>query len=990
MAHVLSAPELAAQRLPGQWSKSRLIVPQAHTIYTARLNGVPSSNDMVVEITVDTESGTRSNVLPDMTLYVGSVAGGGTGAGAYDLGMCRIRKTPIATKFYIAEASDIVWVDNAYLTIVDDYQLWAKPLRIVSQVPYMDWDIAYSDQHADFDPVPIMGSDAVARLINATVDVQLGTSADVSEWVIGSTIASRLWTIAGATAIDDNTAVNPVATFNAPGTYLAYCAFTAANGKTYTGVRYVVIYNDADPGFTNFQIRSGRISRDSGGCSFEVNLYTGMAATTLRKRSKVILCADDFAGVHSNSLPGQIPGRENHVCLGWISDINTSRQSEYGEISFTVESAEFWMKKIRDYPSGLEFVAGTAAAWTQMPTMTVRKAVWHFLHWRSTATRIMDCSIENDARYATRFMVARSNLWERVEQVIKPTIWGGMGIDQFGRLFVEIEPQMVPEADRTWPNVMTITDDDIEDEISWSRRDVNQLAMLFLSGVSIDASGSPSSFFSMSPGHSYAHHGDEEIQDNFLVAGQANANQLCGLYYGWRNNDPYDLGVNFVQSFRVVGVWPRQKYTYSVSAANDPRGIGFTRDWIVRSVSFGQSPDNGFMSYSAELEPEAIEGPAINGDVPTASGIGTWDFSTFPPLKLPPLPSLPPIEMPSTIANANHPKKVVIATSQGVFYTTTFNEASPVWIAMNNGLSVIDRADIYNMVVTPAGAIYVHIWTGNAVWRAASLGGAWVQIAGVSSFANNCQIGGIGVNPYVNDTIAISTIGHNVGGLPYPFGGVGGEFALAASGVLGTKTGNTLKDNPLAIVFNNNKWFVFGSYYGVSTTPWSNVFSSSGSLLSNTNINTNVGQDAAARYTSAYNLADTIFQWDASGAGGYNIITSAGTVATRQTGINPNKNPQGMAFAPTGVQAMGADQNVSIVPYKTTDSGGTWSSVGGVIPVGPDCWCSCKDISRWIFAGGTVVRLTVDQGTTYVEKTGNLSAVAPLVDVINVQFVSDT
>jgi hypothetical protein len=979
MAHVLSAPELAAQRLPGQWSKSRLIVPQAHTIYTARLNGVPSSNDMVVEITVDTESGTRSNVLPDMTLYVGSVAGGGTGAGAYDLGMCRIRKTPIATKFYIAEASDIVWVDNAYLTIVDDYQLWAKPLRIVSQVPYMDWDIAYSDQHADFDPVPIMGSDAVARLINATVDVQLGTSADVSEWVIGSTIASRLWTIAGATAIDDNTAVNPVATFNAPGTYLAYCAFTAANGKTYTGVRYVVIYNDADPGFTNFQIRSGRMSRDSGGCSFEVALYTGMAETTLRKRSKVILCAEDFAGVHSNSLPGQIPGRENIVCTGWISDINTSRQSEYGEITFTVESAEFWMKKIRDYPSGLEFVAGAAAAWTQMPTMTVRKAVWHFLHWRSTATRIMDCSIENDARYATRFMVARSNLWERVEQVIKPTIWGGMGIDQFGRLFVEIEPQLTPSADRTWPNVMTITDDDIEDEISWSRRDVNQLSMLFMSGVSIDATGAPSSFFSMSPGHSYAHHGDEEIQDNFLVAGQANANQLCGLYYGWRNNDPYDLGVNFVQSFRVVGVWPRQKYTYVVSPANDPRGIGFTKDWIVRSISFGQSPDNGFISYSAELEPEAIEGPAINGDVPVASGIESWDFSTFPPLKLPPLPALPPIEMPSTIANANHPKKVVIATSQGVFYTTTFNEASPVWIAMNNGLSVTDRADIYNMIVTPAGAIYLHINTGDSVWRAAGLGGAWSQIASTSVFTYG--IGAIGVNPYTNDTIGIAGLGTAFN--------VSGKFRLATAGTLSGSGTTTIRGYKAALIFSNNQWFLFGSHMGIFTTPWVDVYNSSGGDVYNGSINTSVGQDATARYASAYNLADTIFQWDASVAGGYNIITAGGTVATRQTGINPNMNPQGMAFAPTGVQAMGANQHVTIVPYKTTDSGGTWSSVGGVIPVGPDIWENCKGISRWIFGGGTVIRLTVDQGTTYFEKTGNLSAVAPLVDIVGIRFVSD-
>ena len=40
MAHVLDSGEQTTQRLPKQWSKSRLIVPQFATVYTARLNAV--------------------------------------------------------------------------------------------------------------------------------------------------------------------------------------------------------------------------------------------------------------------------------------------------------------------------------------------------------------------------------------------------------------------------------------------------------------------------------------------------------------------------------------------------------------------------------------------------------------------------------------------------------------------------------------------------------------------------------------------------------------------------------------------------------------------------------------------------------------------------------------------------------------------------------------------------------------------------------------
>ena len=973
MAHVLSSGEKATQRLQRQWSKSHLAIPEYHVIYSARLAGVPTINDLVAEINFSDGIGTLADVLPDMTLYVGTTAGG------HELGMCRIRKAPLDDcsdgTFYIAETSEIVWVDECHLTVVDDYQLWAKPLRTVSEVPYMDWDVAYSDQHADFDPVPVMGCDAVARLVNGTVDVLLGPSADTAAWVIDSTVASVLWTIDGATAIDDDTAVNPTATFTAAGTYLAYCQFTAANGKTFTGVRTIIIWDDANPLIEDFQIRGGRM--DGEGCSFEVTLFNHFSKTDLRLRSKVILCTEDFANNQQITLPGQIAGRENIVCIGWITDIDTSRQSEFGEISFTVESAEFWMKRIPDYPFGLEFKTGTAAAWTDMPSLTVDRALWHFLHWRSTATRIMDVTLTDDTRMATRFNVMRSNLWERLEQVADPTIFANVGIDQFGRLFVSIEPQMVPLADRTWPEVMTIEDSDIEGDISWTRRDVKELAMLFLSGISVDETGAASSFFSMSPGHSYGHHGGEESQDNYLVASQENSNQLCGLYYGWRNNDPYDLNINFAHSMRILGIWPRQTFYYEVPDGDDPRGIGFGKAFIIREIDFEHDPDTGFISFSARMEPEAPQGPSVNGDVPTMEDI---DFSMpdLDGLSFPSMPSLPYIIVPPTEEPNNQPKKVVIATSEGVFYCENFDAANVKWKGMNTGLGVNDIGTILNMVRTPAGGIYLFTQY-ERVFYCPGLGGSWRQILDNSQQYFEPGIHSIGVDPLSNDRVFICGLG--------VLGGSWGGVATASYGVITTGTGVPMRYARGASIFSAGKWLTFGSYVGVFTTPWVARTSSNGMTPEyDGSINTALGQDAALRYANVIGTGDKVIQWDNSAAGGYNIIEDGGTTINRYTGITPVGSHQAVSMSPAGVYGIAASGLLN-TPYLTDDGGITWSSLGGVIPAGSDVWENCRDDYRWIFGGGIILRLTMDRGATYLEKIGNLYTMFGLVDITHIRYI---
>jgi len=156
-----TSPELVKLRADNQSTRLYLTVHAPATVYTARLSAVPSSTDKVASITYSSGSGTLADVLQDMTLLVGS------SAGASDYGIARIRKdgTTTAGTFYIGETSEINWLSNAYLTVLDEFTLWPRHIAIASDgtTPLMDYDVAYTDQNvaAGAIPTPIMGPPAV-------------------------------------------------------------------------------------------------------------------------------------------------------------------------------------------------------------------------------------------------------------------------------------------------------------------------------------------------------------------------------------------------------------------------------------------------------------------------------------------------------------------------------------------------------------------------------------------------------------------------------------------------------------------------------------------------------------------------------------------------------------------------------------------------------------------------------------------------------------
>ena len=333
-----TAPELVKLRSDNQSTRLYLTVHSPTSIYTARLAAVPASTDQIASITYNTGSGTLANVKADMTLLAGSAAG------LSDRGICRIRKdgATLAGTFYVAETSQITWTTGDYLTVLDEFVLWPRHIKIAPDgtTPLMDYDVAYTNQNvaAGAQPTPIMGPHAVLWKRGATVTYSPDAS---SSWVKDGTISTYAWACVGAT-FDDATSATPVITFSATGTYRLDLTVTGDNAVTFTGRRYVFVVDDTHGLTTQFTLDNCSGDTSSGGWQFGVTLYAEATKALIRDRALCILHAVDYYGTAQGSI-GYVTGCENIVALGWIAGESITRgtDDQWGAVSFEVQGPQY-------------------------------------------------------------------------------------------------------------------------------------------------------------------------------------------------------------------------------------------------------------------------------------------------------------------------------------------------------------------------------------------------------------------------------------------------------------------------------------------------------------------------------------------------------------------------------------------------------------------------------------------------------------------------
>jgi hypothetical protein len=979
VARAATSPELALLRTEGQWGKYRAAILAPTTVYTARVNQTFPTTDKILEITYDTGSGTLADVLADTTMLVGSTAG------AHDIGICRVKSID-STKVYIGETSHINWVNNLYLTILRDWSLWARHVRIVDTTPYMDGTIAYSNQHTNFDPIPIMGCHRVLKLTGASISTQFNWS---NSYVPDSTISGYSTSAPSASSSSGMTTSTPTVTFNVIGWHPVYLTVTAANGKTFWGVRWVYVWNEANPPPSVEFPDAPRQEAESGGWQFNLRLVDNVDLATVRERALVIVFAEDYYGTTQQSI-GQLAGCENIIVTGWIGEEAINWNPVQGQVSFTAHTAHYWFSKIPSYPDGVKFTTATASSWTQMKNLTVDKGLHHFLHWRTTATRVMDVQFSGDTKYTGNVRSLAQNLWEQLREIAFLQIFARAGVDRFNRLFVQVHPQLVPPVSRTWATVMTITKEDMAESVDLKRVIVPPNAFVDLSGVAVNSSGKGKPYFSLSPGNTYPPYGSPEVVDHLLVEDQAQTNTLAGLYRGWLNNEFPDVPVKLVANNRMIDCFPNQQCDIVIDDSDTPRGIGYSGGLFPKEVSLVPDPETGYLHAEVLFEAETFPDIAVKGNAP-----GSSEEVIVPP---PPLPPLPPIEVivPGTIeptSDFGPPKVIMLDQSVGLLYSENFDEESGAnikWETVNSGLTADQYQSINKIVLTPGGGIYVlhRRRSGFGVQvpfiaYAPAIGATFTIVEdGTSIIAKHPTAGtqwgvqALGVNPLTGQVAY--TIGVDEERFLYIGSGVTFVEAVELTDVLSIGSVGTLS-------FGFNEWRLTCS----PPTPegYFIAISEDGStLLRDNNFSIDGGQQHVPVSTTDQIIglrSDGLLRITQNGAVPTDFTTLVGSniLSDDHWDNRVACDPTGMhIFLPwdAGQRGRSSDGGATITGIPNLPFGGLYAYdyAGGA---GAE--------SRWLAARG-IVRCSLDRGDSWLNKEGNLlSGIAPVPSIAIIKTV---
>ena len=683
--NIVTDAQHALMQSPGQWSRFFLSIEEPVAVYSAQLGTPPSTTDKVVVIGYINGVGVLAHVLPGMSLYVG------TTPGAYDRGMARIRKNPDANYFYIGEISEIDWHAGDYLTVVDEFGLWPKHIREVSNVPYVDYDIPYSNQHTNFAPLVVGGPDPVVWLNGLSVDVPFDVT---RSWVIGNAAITYSWSAPGSTSVTGGSTATPTIAYGTEGRYLVTCSATA-NGKTTNRVWTVQVYGPHRQPATQFEIK--QLEYSETGMGFQVTMYDPSEAgfSVVRNRAKVVLFSQSYYGDQQVDM-GTVAGRENIEAWGWINGETINYSPELSTVTFEVQAVGFWLQQMPGFPAGFESQTRQADAWTNFRNMILDMALFSTIYYRTTIPQCLDFLVTGDTKLIEELPSPGStSIWEQINTFAYQSLLAKPIPDILGALYIMVDANLTPKASRSGiPVVMSLTKADMQKELTIQRSPVPKCALVDLSGAVFNGSTN-TSIFSLAFGQTYGHFGTVMTVDRLALASQAQSNELAGLVMGQQNNNLPQISGKFGGNVRMIDVAPRQFVNFHLDAADSPREVEIDCHVILRHLSVDIDMKTGVVTRNFEFEAETFPTIAVKGLAPT-----------IPPTPSPSPP--PPVVVPG---NQTVPNDFTYeAQADGIYGTINFSSASPDWVQIMKGLTgaptrfVLDYFDPKNVAYTSASA----------------------------------------------------------------------------------------------------------------------------------------------------------------------------------------------------------------------------------------------------------------------------------------------
>ena len=968
----LSSSNLEILRSRPHETRLHLSVYQPSTVLACRINMIGITKG-AREITYNNVSaGSYVDVEADMTMLVG------TAAGKRDLGEVRVRSVS-STVITVAENSHVQWDAGAYLTIIAFFDIVSVYPRIVqvagdpeNVIFYKDYDIAYTNQNTVLGSFPCMGSHRAAFLEDGSVDLYWSSSGTYN--VKGDSLTFA-WEFEGGTVSSSALRDPGYITYTSPGHYLTKLTVSNDSGGEDVSYRYVSIYDRSGSGSSvpilQWELKSLDGSRDEGGYTSHIIIHDQLP-DGLPDNAVIVIFADDRYGSTSISLGGNGENNSKIFFVGNIIKDTVTYNYRKNQTEFDIGSSTNLMKAAEGFAISVESV-GTASKWYEVDSLSVQKALYHYLRWHTTVIKTIDFQFSGDDLLHQYFDTDRTSIYDALQGFIYSSLLGGIVSDRQGKLWVDVNPAINYNPITSYNTALSMSKVDWMDTPSFSERLSDDISFLEIGGIAWNGSTS-TPLMSIAPGDSPSYRGGLLRHQGLILINQGSLNVFAGNLWAEFNSDFDNVDISMSGNYRNLDIAPIERVSLNVESADTNKGIVLTDSpFFTESMTWAYKAKNGSLLPSASFSPlvKGVSGDTLVIPPPPVEGFAsspTYSFS-FPPLpSLPPIPPVPvivdPIDLSGTV--------VVMIDKQGFWYTNDFSSESPTWNSWNDGLSTgsvgvnlykaFDASHVSGRGFTYQGAQY----PAAEVWSSPYPGMEWELVAGSGFFS-----------PWVITSPVIAVNRQSADDVFLLAGRRTGAVSGKSSRFGGTSAGlSFLKEDPQGIfprgdgvgVFGNGKWLM-----GFGWTDYVQRFDIDGNSEMIFPFPTNSPNALMVARGGAAGSAAVMWQHLSIYVTLDNGDTMLDISGTFSPYSNPFKYARSVGITPEGARLMGFDTFRDL--YVSQDIGQSWSLAPGwgVGALEGTAVENCGSSYRWIIGAGGYLFFTDDFGTTFYDKTGDLA-----------------
>ena len=647
-------------------------------VFAARVNLAAASNPLPSTPYEGVTPGAMAHGAAGMTVLIGSTAGG------YDRGRTYVRATGhaqgdvgTASELYIGYSSqgttpgEVDLVDDSYITVVDLYEVWAWPSRMLASGVIRknyDWDV-----NGNHPPILNIGG-GLARIGLVTAGVlELSWDASGSATVEpGATWAGKTWdakdgTITAGTAADDAITVE----FPAGARWLKLDGTDSFASTALPRRQLVVALDGEDDGGLVLTAGKARWRAAAEGVTFSCEVRERLAP------------ADVLPGTVALFLTRQITAGVETLVLSFAGYVDTQASSgSANELDFergtTISCVDVAgrLAQLRGFPSQM-IRAATSTNHNEMTDADLEKYLWWTVYWHSSAAMLADY-VPGGTNYPfSSFSQAGGSLYVNADTLARAVARRlTQGAD--GVLRVRPDTLRLEAGDRTATVQKALTPADITriERIGRARPKVGaqRLNAWLTSTVNLaDRTTDQTQVFVLAPGAVDGQASGEGGGSSELAASELEARRRVGQDYARANNPEEILRIGLAHG-NDGGLKPELLEWVTVTTDADTVG------WLDEPLSAARClllaveyalDDAGYFLEQALDAARAGGGGGGGRDPHPPATPGTQIFD----------PVLGPITATPTLGLVAGTRSIAFVADDGYLYVTTnFEAASPTWV----------------------------------------------------------------------------------------------------------------------------------------------------------------------------------------------------------------------------------------------------------------------------------------------------------------------